>query len=86
MAWHRVDQYQASLDLKSGRHFINLYKDQRGQGRVEDLLAVGRIETEDTLMFHAAIDLMRNEGPYVSWDDRTGILSVGVEPVGEEES
>ena len=76
MAINQVQSYQANFDPIHGRHYINLYKDNR---------QIGRIETSDTLMFHAVIDLMRNEGPHIYWRDDPGILHVGAEPVGEGE-
>jgi hypothetical protein len=76
MAIHQVDSYQANFDPTGGRHYINLYKNNH---------QVGRIETSDTMVFHAVIDLMRNEGPNIYWRDAPEILHVGVEPVAEGE-
>ncbi len=76
MALQHVDSYQANLDPTRGRHYINLYSNNR---------QVGRINTSDTLIFQAAVDLMRNEGPHIYWNDDAEILHVGSEPVAEGE-
>jgi hypothetical protein len=77
MAVHLVDEYQPSLNLTTQRGHVNLYRARH---------QVGRIETDDMAMFLAAVDLLRNEGPSVYWNDVARVLSVGAEPIGEEES
>lgn len=77
MAHHLVEQYQANLNLTINRGYINLIRAGH---------QVGRIDTADMAMFHAAVDLLRNEGPSIYWDDVSRTLSVGAEPVTEEET
>ncbi len=76
MAFRRVDGYQAALDPASNRHFINLYL---GNSQV------GRVETTDSGVFRAAVDLLRNEKPHILWEDSARVLYVGIEPIGEGE-
>lgn len=77
MALFKVDGYQANFDPTNGRHYINLYRNNQ---------QVGRIDTSDTLIFQTAVDLLRNEGPQIYWNDVAGILHVGIEPVAEGEA
>jgi hypothetical protein len=76
MALQQVTGYQANLDPTRGQHYINLYRNN---------VQVGRINTSDTLIFQAAVDLLRNEGPNIYWNDGAEILHVGLEPVAEGE-
>jgi len=76
MALQQVTGYQANLDPVNGRHYINLYRNNT---------QIGRINTSDTLLFQTAVDLLRNEGPNIYWNDSASILHIGLEPVGEGE-
>jgi len=76
MAMQQVTGYQVNLDPTNGHHYINLYRHN---------LQVGRIETTDASHVHTTVDLLRNEGPNLYWNDTAKILHVGLEPVGEGE-
>jgi hypothetical protein len=47
---------------------------------------VGCIFFTDPAVFMATIDMLRNEGPIIVWDEDHYNLSFGAEPTGEEES
>ena len=75
MAWRRVESYSTYLN-EDGTANINLYSEGKH---------VGRINAPDMLHMHAVIDMLRNEGPYVEFEDYYKRLWVGAEPVAEGE-
>ncbi len=47
---------------------------------------VGSIVLSDAALFHATIDMLRNEGPNILWDAEYKTLIIGHEPTGEGEN
>ncbi len=47
---------------------------------------VGSLMTTDPRLFMATIDMLRHEGPSISWDESRQTLFFGLEPVGEDET
>jgi|GEM_PF-1812093 hypothetical protein len=53
---------------------------------IEDNRQIGSISFTDPALFNATIDMLRNEGPNISWDEGRKRLAFGLEPTGEAES
>jgi len=78
MTRERVTQYSAMLYFRREPNTrILLYRDDA---------QIGEMQFIDPAFFNATIDLLRNEGPYIEWDNNDKVLYFGVEPVGEGES
>ena len=77
MAAPKVTGYTAYMDFGDRPHQgILLYEDRH---------QVGAISFTDPLLFMATIDILRNEGPNIGWDETHTRLDFGLEPTGEGE-
>ena len=73
----RVTAYTAYMDFGDRpRQGILLYEDRR---------QIGALTFTDPSLFMATLDILRNEGPNLGWDDRNRRLDFGLEPTGEGE-
>jgi hypothetical protein len=78
MASPRVTGYVSYMDFgDEPRQIVQL---------IEDNHQIGSIWFTDPALFNATIDMLRNEGPNIFWDEGRKRLSIGLEPTGEEES
>ena len=46
---------------------------------------IGTVICTNPAIFSATIDVLRNEGPNIFWDENRKVLSCGLEPIGEGE-
>jgi hypothetical protein len=53
---------------------------------IEDGYQIGSVSFTDPALLSATIDMLRNEGPNIFWDEPNQRLLFGLEPTGEEES
>ena len=44
---------------------------------------IGDIRFIDPALFNATIDMLRNEGPHITWDEVNRRIVFGLEPTGE---
>lgn len=64
------------------------FEDEPGQMiiLVNEYTEIGNIMCADPALFNATIDILRNEGPNIFWDEDHRRIAVGLEPAGEGES
>ena len=78
MAGPKVTGYTANMDFGDKPHQSILLYEERHQ--------IGAIDFVNPALFMATIDMLRNEGPNIGWDEGRKRLYFGLEPTGEEES